>query len=111
MRRVTKITELLASAKRTAETYYSSTVNVGRYHEAEVFVDVTAETATATLDVTIQTSPDGTTWFTHTSFDQITATGQSVKRISIIGHYLRVKYVVAGEGADFTFSSDIVAKS
>lgn len=111
MRRVTKITQLLASAKRTAETYNSAVVNVGQLTEAEIFMDVTAETATATLNVTIQTSPDGTTWYTHTALTEITAAGQYVKRISIIGHYLRTVNVVAGAGADFTFSSTIVAKS
>ena len=67
---------LAASAARTA-TGNGSAVEVGDKAVARLLLDVTARTGTTpTLDVTIQTSFDGTTWRTAGTFTQVTATGQ-----------------------------------
>jgi hypothetical protein len=65
-------------------------------------IDVTAEAEGIHLDVTIQVSPDNTTWYTHTAVAQITATGQYRAAVTNFGNYLRIKYVVGG--TSFTFS-------
>jgi hypothetical protein len=57
-------------------------------HRGRIFIDVTAEGAVSTPDVTIQTSPDNLTWHTHTAIAQISATGQTRTAVTNFGNYL-----------------------
>lgn len=93
---------ILSSGTHTAATAYSSSYDVSAYSEGVIFVDVTTESGTSTLDVTLQYSPDNSTWYTHTAITQITATGQYDQAITNYGKYIRAKYVVGG--TSFTFS-------
>lgn len=107
--RKTRVITLLSSGVKTAATAQSSAYDVSAYTEGQIFIDVTAESGTSTLDVTIQTSPDNATWYTHTTVSQITATGQTRTAITNFGNYLRINYVVGG--TSFTFSVTGVFKN
>ncbi len=100
--RKTRAITFLSSGLKTAATAQSSAFDVSAYTEGQIFIDVTAEAAVSTLDITIQTSPDNVTWYTHTTVGQITATGQTRQAITNFGNYLRIHYVVGG--TSFTFS-------
>lgn len=107
----TRVIELVSSAARTA-TFAGSAYVVKDMLEGRIFVDVTAVSGSSpTLDITIQDSPDdGTTWFTHSTVSQITATGQSVISITNFGKTIRANCVIAGATPSFTFTIDIVGK-
>jgi len=107
--RKTRVITLLSSGTYTAATAYSSSYEVSAYSEGQIFIDVTAEADASTLDVTVQVSPDDSTWYTHTAVGQITATGQTRQAITNFGKYLRIKYVVGG--TSFTFSVKSVFKN
>jgi hypothetical protein len=83
-----------------------------RYTEAIVYVDVTAESGTVTLDVEVQTSPDNAIWAAHPSgtFTQITAVTTGVKALTNLGQYVRLKYTIAGT-TSMTLTSKIVLKN
>jgi hypothetical protein len=107
--RKTRVITLLSSGIKTAATAQSTAFDVSAYTEGQIFIDVTAEADTSTLDVTIQASPDNATWYTHTTIAQITATGQTRQAITNFGNYLRINYVVGG--TSFTFSVTGVFKN
>jgi opacity protein-like surface antigen len=99
----TRTITFLSSGVKTAATAQSTAFDVSAYQEGQIFVDVTVKTGTPTLDITIQTSPDNVTWFTHTTMTQITATGQVRQAITNFGNYMRINYVV-GSTTSYTFS-------
>jgi len=69
--------------------------NVSAYNELNLYIDVTA--AGSSLDITIQDSPDGDTYYDLASVDQITATGQYAHRVSgNIGEWIRLSYTANG---------------
>lgn len=99
---------LLASAVRTAETYYSTVFKVRSAIALRCYQDVTAENGAATLDIILQTSPDNSTWYDAVTATQITATGQYSTTMTEPGVYFRAKYTVAGSGTpSFTFASKL----
>jgi hypothetical protein len=98
----TRMINFLSSGLRTASTAQSSAFDVSAYSEGQIFIDVTAEGSVSTLDITIQTSPDNLTWYTHTTVGQITATGQTRQAVTNFGNYMRIYYTVGG--SSFTFS-------
>ena len=100
--RQTRVITFLSSGLKTAASAQSTAFEVSAYNEAQIFIDVTTEAGTSTLDITIQTSPDNVTWYTHTTVAQITATGQTRQAITNFGKYIRINYVVGG--TSFTFS-------
>jgi type II secretory pathway pseudopilin PulG len=100
--RKTRVITFLSSGIKTAATAQSTAFDVSSYTEGQIFIDVTAEAGTSTLDVTVQTSPDNATWYTHTTVGQISAIGQTRAAITNFGNYLRINYVVGG--TSFTFS-------
>lgn len=100
--RQTRVITILSSGLKTAATAQSTAFEVSAYTEAQIFIDVTAEAGTSTLDIAIQTSPDNVTWYTHTTVSQISATGQTRQAITNFGKYIRINYVVGG--TSFTFS-------
>lgn len=105
----TRVITFLSSGTYTAATGYSTGFDVSSYAEGQIFINVTAEADTSMLDVTVQVSPDNTTWYTHTAIAQITATGQYRTAITNYGNYMRIKYVVGG--TSFTFSITSVFKN
>lgn len=106
----TRVISFLSSGTRTAATAQSSSFEVSAYAEGQIFVDVTAKVSSPTLDITIQTSPDNVTWYTHTTIAQITNTGQVRQAITNFGNYIRINYVV-GATTSFTFSITGVFKN
>jgi hypothetical protein len=105
----TRVITLLSSGLKTAATAQSSSFDVSAYAEGQLFIDVTAEAGTSTLDVIVQVSPDDVTWYTHTTVSQISATGQSRTALTNFGKYLRISYTVGG--TSFTFSITGVFKN
>ncbi|MCE5265726.1 MAG: DUF6385 domain-containing protein [Deltaproteobacteria bacterium] len=100
--RKTRVITFLASGLKSAATVQSTAFDVSAYAEGQICVDVTAEAGTSTLDVIIQTSPDGTTWYTHTVVGQITATGQTVASVTNFGKWMRINYTVGGTSMTFS---------
>ena len=100
--RKTSVKSMLSSATYTAATAYSSSFELSEYTEGQIYIDVTTENGTSTLDIIIQHSPDDSTWYTHTTITQITATGQYSQAITNIGKYVRIKYTVGGTSYVFS---------
>lgn len=94
-----------ASTLTVPSTVNSRTFDTDGMNTAVVFVDASVVVATGTLDVTIEDSPDGTRWFTHTAFTQIVAAGKAVKRITNLGRYVRIASTVGT--ANVTFQLDL----
>lgn len=107
--RKTRVITLLSSGIKTAATAQSTAFDVSAYTEGQIFIDVTVEAGTSTLDITIQTSPDNATWYTHTTVGQISAIGQTRAAITNFGNYMRINYTVGG--TSFTFSVTGVFKN
>jgi hypothetical protein len=107
--RKTRSITFLSSGLRTAATAQSTAFDVSAYSEGQIFIDVTVEASTSTLDVTVQTSPDNVTWYTHTAVGQISAIGQTRAAITNFGNYLRIQYILGG--TSFTFSVTGVFKN
>jgi len=105
----TRAITFLSSGLKTASTSQSTAFDVSSYREGQIFVNVTAMVDTPTLDITIQTSPDNVTWYTHTAMTQIIATGDYRQAITNFGNYLRINYTVGG--TSFTFSVTGVFKN
>lgn len=106
----TRVISFLSSGTRTAATAQTTAFDVSAYAEGQVFVNVTAKMDNPTLDVTIQTSPDNTTWYTHATMTQITTTGQYRQAITNFGNYLRINHVV-GATTSATYSITGVFKN
>lgn len=102
----------LDSAAQTA----SGTASIGllpdSYVELNIYVAVTAVSGTSpSMTVTYQCSPDGATWYDHTSGAAITAaTNQVIKIASNAGKYGRLSYAISGTSPSFTFSAVAEAK-
>lgn len=114
MRRQCTTHKLLASANRPAGTYNSDPwLKVGSFIEGLLMVSVTAENGTATLNITVQVSPDGgTTVITHTALAEIDAVGTVVSKLTHLGEWIRVSAVVAGtDTPKFTFSIHLAVKT
>ena len=107
--RKTRVITFLASGTYTAATAYSTGFDVSAYTEAQILTNITAEAGTSTLDITVQTSDDNSTYYDHTSCTQRTATGQYRTAITNFGKYVRLKYVVGG--TSFTFAAVGVFKN
>jgi len=105
----TRAISLLSSGTYTAATSYSTAFDVSSYAEGQIFINVTAEADTSTLDVAVQVSPDNSVWYTHTTVAQITATGQYRTALTNFGNYLRIKHIVGG--TSFTYSITGVFKN
>lgn len=107
--RKTRVVSMLSSAARTAGSGTSSTYEVSKYIEGQVLVDVTAESGSSTLTVTVMTSDADSTWYTHTTMTAVTETGQYRQAVTNFGKYVRLHYDVAG--TSYTFSATGVFKN
>jgi hypothetical protein len=67
-------------------------------------VTTTTPGVAPTLDVTIQTSADGTTWRTLGTFTQATVAGEERKSFAGCDRFVRAIYDLGGTGAAATFS-------
>jgi hypothetical protein len=108
--RKTRVLSFLASGTRTAATVQTTAFDVSAFTEGQIFIDVTAKVDNPTLDVTIQTSPDNNTWYTHTAMTQIINTGQYRQAITNFGKYIRLQHVV-GATTSITYSATGVFKN
>jgi len=96
---------LLPSAARTTSGASDGSSAAAEFREANVLLDITAVSGTTpSLTVTVETSADGSTWFTHTAFSAKTATGKDIQKLGNLGSYLRVSYAISGTTPSFTFS-------
>lgn len=99
----TEDVELAPSAARTA-TGNGSSVEVGDRGVARLLLDVTAASGTSpTLDVTVETSHDGTTWRQVGTFAQKTAAGTERKSFSGLDRFVRATWTLGGTTPSFTF--------
>lgn len=94
------------SATRTATGNGTVVEETGRRRTASLSLTVSARSGTSpTLDLTVQTSRDGSTWYTAGTFAQATATGTERKTFAL-DRYVRVRWVLGGTSPSFTFSVD-----
>lgn len=77
---------LLASAARTAGANGAAVLGFARFHRLLLLLDVTAAAADAgdTLDVYVDGSLDGTTWFNIAHFTQVLGNGGAVKLVAVV---------------------------
>ncbi len=91
------------SATRTA-TVTTSAIELGDKGTARLVLDVTAASGTTpTLDVTIQTSRDRSTWYTAGTFAQKTGTGTERKGF-VVDRHVRAVCTIGGTTPSFTFA-------
>lgn len=100
--------EVVAAAARTT-TGTSAAINLVSFaSRLNLFADVTvASGTTPTLDLTVEWSHDGTTWFTGDpadAFTQITAAASRVKQITLKAPTYRLRWTIAGTTPSFTFA-------
>jgi hypothetical protein len=102
-------TAVVTSAAR-ATSGNGTSIEVGNRTEVRGLVlDVTAASGTApTLDVSIQTSDDNTTWRTLKSFAQKTGVANDHLSSGGLDRYLRFSWVIAGTTPSFTFSAGVL---
>jgi len=67
-----------------------------------LFINVGTVSASDTITFTVQSSPDKINWYDHTSGAAISAAGNQLITETIVGPYVRVKWVVAGAGISMT---------
>jgi len=96
---------LLPSAARTASGT-GDTYEMGDMSTLRLKLDVTAASGSSpTLDVTIETSPDGASdWQTVATFAQKTAISYERNAFPGCDRFVRVKYTIGGSTPSFTFS-------
>lgn len=102
---ITTTQSILASAARAASGS-SNSFKIRSTENIRVYIDVTLVGAPGTLDVTIQTSPDNSKWYTVTTMSTISATGQYTGSGTVMGQYMRISYTIGG-GGNFTFSAQM----
>lgn len=101
---------LVPSAAQTADGQ-GEPIDTSEYLEAHVLLDVTAVSGVLPmLDLVIETSPDKTNWFPHTTFTQKTDVGKELKTLSNLGRFMRARWTISGTDPSFTFSLGLVGK-
>ncbi len=96
---------ILASlTTETADGNGSQEVELGDRRVVRMTLDVTASSGTSeTLDVDIETSPDGVNWYVAGSFAQATGVTSERKTVAI-DRYVRAAWDIGGTTPSFTFS-------
>jgi len=92
------------SAARTATANGSVVEETAHRRIAALVLDITAASGTnPTLDVTVQTSRDGSTWYSAGAFTQATATSTQRKTFAL-DRYVRAQWTIGGtDTPTFTF--------
>jgi hypothetical protein len=95
---------LFAAAARTA-TVNGSAVEAEQFGELYCELNVTAQSGTTpTLDVTIETSKDGTNWVQIGAFTQVTtSTGVSRRSFGGVSRFVRGRATIGGTTPSYTF--------
>lgn len=95
-----------SAAKTTTGNSGALTLDPGA--TLQVFLDVTAVSGTTpTLDVTVEWSHDGASFFPAQppdSFTQVTAVSKAVKNIPVKAPFYRVVWTIGGTTPSFTFA-------
>lgn len=95
----------LSPAGAVTTTANGSSVALGDRGTVRLLLNVTAASGTTpTLDVSIQTSYDGTTWRAVAAFAQKTTVSNERKSFTGIDRYIRAVYTVGGTTPSFTFT-------
>jgi hypothetical protein len=97
----------LIAGTALAVTTNGTTVSSGSNATLVAYLNVTAVTGEApTLNVKIQDSPDGTTWYDVPSatFTEAAATTTERKVFTNVGDYIRAVATIAGDTPAFTFT-------
>lgn len=112
--------ELAASAARTTSGNGDAFTGFGKAETLSASLVVSAASGTnPTLDVVVQHSIDGTTWFDLITFTQRTSAANEIKSVSeeqgttvtAIGDRLRAKWTVGGTTPSFTFKVNVAAQA
>lgn len=94
----------VASAARTA-TANGTAFDTSDVDEISATLAVTAAGGTTpTLDVVLQTTADGTNYYTAGTFTQKTGTGTEAKVFTGLGSLSRWQWTIGGDTPTFTFS-------
>lgn len=81
------------------------------YDECLVFVTAAAMGGTTpSFTPTLQSSPDGVTWYDHTAGSAMTANGSQVIKATNIGPNVRVNYTVSGTTPTAQLTTTIACK-
>jgi hypothetical protein len=100
----------VASAARTATGTGSSFSTAGLDSINATLVISAATGTTPTLDLTLETTADGTNYYTAGTFPQQTTTQAGVARvIGDLGSLSRWKWTIAGTAPSFTFTVSATA--
>ena len=95
---------VVSSAARTTNGS-GSTVTGWNRDNAVAKLDVTAASgSTPQLTVTIQDSPDGTSWTTRDTFGVKTGVSNEVRALPRLDQYQRASWTITGSTPSFTFS-------
>ena len=78
------------------ETANSEVVDVSAFEALIIDLVISDEVDTSTLDIIIQDSDDGATFYTHTTLAQITAAGTVVSRIDKFRRFVRLNITLGG---------------
>ena len=101
--RKTKSLEFLGAGTIDDKSYVYTTpgVNVSKFTELLLYVDVDSVTGSGKLALKLQSSPDNINFFNHTTFSIITAAGQTCGKdetlandITNLGKYIRLGYYI-----------------
>lgn len=108
MDRRTQDITLLASAERTGAGA-ASPVDVSRFTEAALYIDVTALSGGGAIDLIVRSGPtDPACLYTHTTPAQITGTGKTMIKLTNLGPWMGLSYTITGTA---TFSAELVPKT
>lgn len=105
---------LATSAARTTTGSGSAVTGWSRTAgSAVVKLDVTAASGTSpTLTVTVQDSPDGSTWTTRDTFGVKTTVSNETRPLpGGLAPYVRAAWTITGTTPSFTFSVQVAASS
>lgn len=95
---------LASSAARTSSGSGSS-VSTADFHTLRLTLAVAAASGTTpSLSVTVETSGDGSTWYSVGAFAAKTAAATERKSFSGLDRYVRASWAVSGTTPSFTFS-------
>lgn len=103
--RLTIVHTLLDSTLR-AGSGYSNIINTQDYAEAVFFLESTTKEGTAPrLNLTLQVSPDGVTFFnTASTFAEVSAEDKKILTSTALGKFVRFSYAITGtDTPKFTF--------
>lgn len=106
--------QVVTSAARTATGQSASTrvQRVAVSGKVGLILNCTAASGTTpTLDISIEWSADGTTFYAAQAadtFTQLTAAGGGAKSFDVKGPFYRVKWTIAGTTPSFTFTVDAI---